>query len=304
MFDALRCVALSLALYAALGSLGSRVAVCQNPLLNELISQGMVFSADTQAAVLPPPFLKQGMNAEQQRAGLALAFGERNVDRMMKKSFVSPFEFSIKELTKRTDQGTVQLINLMFVAHGKLEDIEDRHLFDELAIPAKRGFDGPKEEARALTAEELASRNLVNGENADGSKTSYGVLKMYLIDKVYVTGLTSSCGASSKESLSIAFKIAPTLSDDAVVPARWSSVTESKDGKIILGEPQKYVGVAGYATATQLQTAESAVFVEIHVAFSEPHGWFDGRNALRSKLPPLLQDAVRTFRRKLAEVKS
>jgi len=303
MCGTVRCFAVFLLACSVLGSLNSSIAVCQNPLLSELVSQGLVLSADTQAAMLPEPFLKQGMNADEQMAALKVALGEQNIDRMMKKSFVSPFEFSINEATKRTEQGTVQLINLLFVAHGKLADIENRHLFDELAIPAKRDIDGPREEARALTAEELAERNLVNDKNADGSKISYGVLRMYLINKVYLTGLTYSCGASSKDSLSIAFKIDPSLSDDAVVPARWASVKENENGTVVLGKSEKYIGVAGYATATQLQTPDAAVFVEIHVVFSEPQGWFDGRNSLRSKLPPLLQDAVRSFRRKLAEFK-
>jgi hypothetical protein len=34
--------------------------------------------------------------------------------------------------------------------------------------------------------------------------------------------------------------------------------------------------------------------------FDEPNGWFGGANLLRSKLPLVIQDEVRNFRRRLA----
>jgi hypothetical protein len=52
---------------------------------------------------------------------------------------------------------------------------------------------------------------------------------------------------------------------------------------------------------TELVGVEDGLFVEVHVVYAEPYGWFEGRNLLRSKLPPVLQDSVRKFRRKLAQ---
>jgi hypothetical protein len=43
------------------------------------------------------------------------------------------------------------------------------------------------------------------------------------------------------------------------------------------------------------------LLIEVHMVFAEPKGWFEGRNLLRSKLPPVMQDSVRKFRRQLAK---
>ena len=43
------------------------------------------------------------------------------------------------------------------------------------------------------------------------------------------------------------------------------------------------------------------MFIEYHVAFIEPEGWFHGTNLLRSKLPIVAQEMVRKFRRNLGE---
>ena len=46
-----------------------------------------------------------------------------------------------------------------------------------------------------------------------------------------------------------------------------------------------------------------ALFVEQHIIFAEPTGWFDGANLLRSKLPNVVQNAVRTTRREWAKAR-
>ena len=50
-----------------------------------------------------------------------------------------------------------------------------------------------------------------------------------------------------------------------------------------------------------LAEPKGALFVEGHVVFAEPVKWFDGANLLRSKLPPVIQGQVRSFRRELAK---
>jgi hypothetical protein len=53
--------------------------------------------------------------------------------------------------------------------------------------------------------------------------------------------------------------------------------------------------------ATRLAAPAGALFVEYHVVFLEPQGWFRGTNLLRSKLPIVAQDLVRKFRRRMNE---
>jgi hypothetical protein len=68
-----------------------------------------------------------------------------------------------------------------------------------------------------------------------------------------------------------------------------------------LGSPQPYTGMAGYVLVTKLPEPAGALLVEMHFLLHEPPAWFGGRNLLRSKLPTLIQDNVRSFRRKLSK---
>ncbi len=43
-----------------------------------------------------------------------------------------------------------------------------------------------------------------------------------------------------------------------------------------------------------------AVLVECHLVYEEPYGWFDGVNLVKQKVPMMVQEKARTFRRKLA----
>ena len=45
-----------------------------------------------------------------------------------------------------------------------------------------------------------------------------------------------------------------------------------------------------------------AMLIEYHVVFEEPEAWFQGANLLSSKLPLVIQDVVRSFRRKLVNL--
>jgi hypothetical protein len=42
-----------------------------------------------------------------------------------------------------------------------------------------------------------------------------------------------------------------------------------------------------------------AVFIECHLVYEEAYGWF-GINLVKQKMPVMVQEKVRTFRRKLA----
>jgi hypothetical protein len=75
------------------------------------------------------------------------------------------------------------------------------------------------------------------------------------------------------------------------------------EGKTVLGPPRSYAGSGSYLKITRLDAGVSgrndALFVEGHLIFVEPKEWFAGTNRLRSKLPTLIQDQVRSFRREL-----
>ena len=58
-----------------------------------------------------------------------------------------------------------------------------------------------------------------------------------------------------------------------------------------------------YLKITKLAEPAGAVFAEQHITFVEPHGWFDGENLLRSKLPLSVQENVRSTRKEFIKGK-
>jgi hypothetical protein len=78
-------------------------------------------------------------------------------------------------------------------------------------------------------------------------------------------------------------------------------VERTAAGKLEVGDSHPYTGSGSYLKATKLQEPPGSIFVEYHIVFHEPTEWFNGATVLRSKLPILVQDEVRKFRRRLAE---
>ncbi len=241
------------------------------------------------------------MTAEQQTAAIKSIAGDKPLDDLLKASVNGPFVMKISPIGDLPDQGHIQQIDLWFVAEGTLAKVEDKKLLDELASPKKQKKEQDiPEEARALTEAELASRQLTAGEQPDKSTLGYGLLKANILSKVYLQAITKTQASKSPESIISALIVDPKLALDAQFPGQWSPLVEDQNGNESIGKPSPYSAAGAYAKATPIKGVSNRLFIEIHIVFAEPHAWFEGRNMLRSKLPPLLQDTVRTFRRKLA----
>ena len=65
-----------------------------------------------------------------------------------------------------------------------------------------------------------------------------------------------------------------------------------------------YEGGMSYAKISRTELKPRAILVEMHMAFVEPDGWFQGAPILRSKFSVVAQDQVRSLRRELAKKKS
>jgi hypothetical protein len=64
---------------------------------------------------------------------------------------------------------------------------------------------------------------------------------------------------------------------------------------------QAYAGGISYAKISRVAFKPGALFVEMHLAFIEPDGWFQGAPILRSKFSLAAQDQIRSLRRELAK---
>lgn len=126
-------------------------------------------------------------------------------------------------------------------------------------------------------------------------------VNLELFDRVNVRGTMRAKLSRGTESVTLAATLEPRFAQDREFPNAWHSQQLDDAGRVVIGPARPYVGAAWYCKATKLKQPRDAVLIEYHIMFDEPEGWFNGANLLRSKLPLLVQDGVRKFRRRFAE---
>lgn len=270
----------------------------ENPLFRELTMTGIrVGSQD--ALKLPLPTLADGADGPAQLAAIEKLNPSLPLDELLRPSVVAPLVLKMESIAGADNRREAQRISLWFVAHGRLQTIRNEKLLRELADTAAR-TQSTKTFAAELTPQELAKRNLIL-QRSDETLEWFVKFRGGLLDKVEVSGIANVMESGTTESSLVCAVLDPRFAADPELPNQWRPIRQSPDGELMVGAAVPYAGYGGYIKATALKTPASALLVECHAMFSEPLEWFGGANLLRSKLPLVVQDQVRTFRRKLAQ---
>jgi hypothetical protein len=242
---------------------------------------------------LPPPTLADGLNARQQQEVLRTVAGEDyDVEELLRNSVVSPQVLRLGNPPVRVPNGAVRSVDLWFIVHGDLAVLQSEEFIRKLA-----GLNEKSGKGKELTPEELARRG-IRLSKAEAEHTRFGNVQFTFLDRVELQATGSLVWSKTPDSVVVAVHIDPRFTRDADHPNRWRSLIREED-TVKPGPPHPYEGFAYYAKVTRLTQPPGALLVEMHGVFVEPTGWFDGANLLRSKLPPALQQQVRTLRREL-----
>ncbi len=102
----------------------------------------------------------------------------------------------------------------------------------------------------------------------------------------------------SAESMVVASRTDPAFGTEGTLGNEWNHLPTASNPKPDESK-QPYAGGISYAKISRLKIKPGALFVEMHAAFVEPEGWFQGAPILRSKLSVVAQDQIRTLRRNL-----
>ena len=243
--------------------------------------------------------LGDGWDAAKQRQAIESAVaGRYDWDAFTRKSVVSPFLLKITD--EGRDSGRVgRRVDLYFVAYGALDTLgKEKYLQDQLNLTAGGDQDSDGH-AKVLNGDELARRGLPAGNKPDDPR--WIAVESTLLGKVKLGLTTENIKTKDGDSLVIASVADPRFEKDAAYPNYWRPITIDDAGHRQLGPSLPYSGLGSYVKATQLAEPAGAIFMEYHVVFAEPEGWFHGANLLRSKLPIVAQDMVRKFRRSMSE---
>jgi hypothetical protein len=283
-----------------LASLGA-APLAENPVCKELLEQGVKMSDGT-AIRLRPPIMADGLDAVGQLAAMSKVADDRApVNELLTKSFYAPVVTKVRTVKRSGSEGpVVRTVDVWFVVHGEWNTLVSQGFLESVVGPVeKKSKRSIVTKSGALNAEELKKRKL-SAKVADDNEERFLYTTFSLFEQVQVSATRFSTTVRGKDFVLTAGKIDPRFDKDADYPNQWRPLLRDAQAEIKPGAAHPFEHGGGYAKITRLQKPADAAFIECHVVYEEPYGWFDGLNLVGQKVPLMVQEKVRTFRRKLA----
>jgi hypothetical protein len=283
--------------WLVIAACAGHVASGKDPLLAELTERGVPVGAGL-FVKLPAPTLPDGLDAAAQNAAIADVAAPSPPDDFLRNSAVAPLVLRIRSVPGTSAERVAQRVSVWFVAYGSLPALRDEKLVQQLAGAVKQEGGKFRPTVRPLADDALRSRGL--WPTATPARDGWlGSVRLPLLERVQVSGVLYGVQVATADSIVWSGKLDARFANDREFPNQWQPFLRSELGELSLGPPRPYSGFGGYIKATPLQEPAGAIFLECHVIFREPAEWFGGANLLRSKLPIVIQENVRSFRRKL-----
>ncbi len=265
-----------------------------NPILKELLGPGLVVAPGLRVK-FAPPIMADGLTAAQQRAVIDKVIGtDYTFAEFTRKSVVAPNITRIGDATPSDPVAPARTVDVYFVAHGDFAATDDEKFLDRLTRSSQGSGSG-----RRLSPADLEKRKIAL---ADPKREGFGLVEFDFLEKVRLKLTGHAVWSRTADSVVAAAEVDPRFRADTEFPNEWQSLAK-EGGAAKLGPVVPYGGAGMYLKVTRLQEPAGAMFVEQHVVFAEPAGWFDGANLLRSKLPAAVQINVRNMRREWARAK-
>jgi hypothetical protein len=270
-------------------------AHAENAAFKQVLEQG--FQTGGQTIRLPEPTLRDGQDAEAQRAALRQVAGSlRALEEMLRNSVTAPYILKLRDL--KTADATLRSADIWFVVYGDLKQVE-------AAKEAARS-DGKEVEAanmwfqtRLLKNEELKAAGIEPPASHAGQSSWYAHVHAKLLDRIDFELTNHAVASQSDESVVIASRTDPAFDRAGPAPNGWKPMSAAGGSKAD-GSAKPYAGGMSYAKISRLALKPGALLVELHTAFVEPEEWFHGAPILRSKFGIVAQDQIRALRRELA----
>jgi hypothetical protein len=263
-----------------------------NPLYQSLLDPGLVVGSNV-TAKLPRPTMPDALDAVRQTAIIKdLIKDDYSYGEFIRKSVVAPQLLKLRDVIPSDPKSPARGVDVWFIAYGDIRALDDEKFLEKL-INAGKG----EGKGQALTKQELAKRKIKLGNE---KQETIGHIEFDFLEKVHLKATGRAVWSKTDDSVLVAGEIDPRFQNDPDYPNQWQSVI--KEGGISkLGPASPWSGAGFYLKITKLAEPAGALFVEQHVIFDEPTGWFNGANLLRSKLPIAVQMNVRSMRREWAK---
>jgi hypothetical protein len=271
-----------------------------NRILNDLQDQGVAMPGGARVK-LPPPILADSLGAEAQRAAITrLAEPNYSWEDFTNESRMAPYTLKMESIPVANSPTPARTIHIAFIAYGDWKTINSQTFLAGLARGADtKSKEGELSRSAVLSDMELAKRG-IHSQHDPNHEDVYFAAAGQLFDRVQLGTTWHGMLTRGPDSAVLAARIDPRFTHDAEYPNQWRPLSLDDAGNLQTGPAQPYHSAAFYGKVTRLAEPADAMLFEYHIVFDEPEGWFGGANLLRSKLPLVLQDQIRSFRKKLA----
>ncbi|HEY2760970.1 MAG TPA: hypothetical protein VGI75_09505 [Pirellulales bacterium] len=284
------CLTIAVALLSLIG-VAVRAADPENGIYQELTTQGVPLAAGAKAK-LPTFTMDYGLSGEKQdqiiKDLLATNENAPKLEKFMEKKVNTPYFRVDSDIPNSTSHE----LDLYFTAYGPLATVADGNFWKSRLGNNKNG------DLHFLTPAEMKPHNLKIVDQPT-MKERYAHADVELFQMVKVAGTARAMETIAKESVVIAFLMDSSFQKDATMPNEWRPITFDKSGKKVVGDPTPYDGVGAYSKISELKNTPGALFVEYHIIWDEPKGWFNGKPVMKSKLGMMIENDVRSFRNDL-----
>ncbi len=273
----------------------------ENPIYNELVEKGVEMS-NGELVALPPPIVPDGLDAAGQQAAMKKATDARTTLKdLLKKTPYAPVMVKVRSAQvdpSKDDGPMVRKIDLWFVTYGDWDVMTSKDFLESTLQSKDEEANRVVLRAGELTKAELDSRQLTAITTPElEERFLYSTFRMF--DRVQVGATRFSALTRDENSILAAGRLDPRFLDDPEYPNEWRPLLRNPQAEIEPGPAHPFAHAGGYAKITRLIEPAGAVWIECHIVFEEPYGWFDGVNLIRQKIPVMVNEKIKVFRRKL-----
>jgi hypothetical protein len=269
----------------------------QNPVFTQVLTKGV--EAGGQTVTLPPPRFVDGLTTLEERAALRdLSESDRAVDEMLRDSVTAPYIIKVRD--QKTSGATIRMADLWFVAYAPLEQVDPVRELTR-ADHKKVEVANMSFESRMLKADEIQAPRIKSADSAATKADWFAHVHSRLLDRIEFDVTNHGAVSQSPDSIVVASRTDPSFDKVESNANCWRSVSATGGASTLGPDKQPYSGGISYAKIRRCALKPGALIVEMHVAFVEPDGWFQGAPILRSKFGVIAQDQIRTLRRELAK---
>ena len=266
-------------------------------LLEEMTTEGVQFRQGVKV-VLPVPTLTSDAfsktsdeQTEKLRKQLA---GNDSWDRFTRDSVVAPVTIKLEYVIDAAGERVGHSVHSAFIVHAKLDSLGDKELMQQIfGKPESNAGSGMKVTELSEADLKAAQSTAPVTDEKGGLKVTYSQVDFTLLDKIRLNGVLRIERSFTPSSTTIAWILDPHFSANEKLRGTWSKISDAAD------KSEPYTGWGGYMNVTRVSDSPEMLLIESRMLLHELPEWFSGSNFVRSKLPLVIQEGARNFRRKL-----